>query len=419
MTIAVVGATVIDGAGAAPLQDAVVLVEGDKISQVGRRTAVKIPSDAQKIDGTDKFLLPGMIELNAHIYHPDQVRGNGGREHEPQAYAVLYAAHHLRQALQAGITTLRDLAAMDYLDAALKRALAEGLIFGPRLLSAGKGICMTGGHGSALEGFVREADGVDDVRRAVREQVKASADYIKFLTTHRGHTPEFAQEELDAGVEEAHRLGRRVAVHAASLPGTHMAAVAGADTMEHGTFLKDRTLELMVQKGTVWVPTCFVYNVIIDSCSKRLANPELPYATIQAHQESIGWFTECLEVLPDTFERAIKAGVKIGTGTDNIFHDYPFAVIAEEVEWLTRYGLTPMQAIESATRIGAEALGKQDSLGTIEPGKLADLIMTERNPLQDIAALKAVSWVMKDGRVVPFAPEYDRLVGNYPWLRAA
>jgi imidazolonepropionase-like amidohydrolase len=417
MKIAIMGATLIDGTGAAPVHDSVVLVEGTQIAQVGPRDAVQIPTDAQQIDAHDKFLLPGLIELHSHMYHPAMVPGAMG--YEAPAYAVLYAAHNLRQSLQSGITAVRDVATMDYLDVSLKRAVAEGLVLGPRLFVAGKGICMTGGHGSELEGFMRIANGPLDVRNAVREQLAAGADHVKFLTTHRTHTPEYTQEELNAGVDEAHRLGKRAACHAAALPGTHMAALAGVNTMDHGTFLQDETLDIMVDKGIVWVPTCFILEIMPEWTKKKLADPDLPYLWRKEFEISLQWFDACLQELPKTFERALKRGVMIGTGTDAIFHEHPHAAVPEEVEWLTKFGCSAMQAIESATRIGAEALGQEKVLGTVEQGKLADLIMVDRDPLHDITALKQVSWVMKGGQLVPFLPEYDRLAGYWPWRQVA
>lgn len=414
MKIAIVGATLIDGTGSPPLPDSIVLVEGEKIVQVGVRDQVGVPTDARQIDARNKYLLPGMIELHSHMYHPSMVPGAMG--HEPAAYAVLIAAHNMRQSLQAGITTVRDVATMDYLDVSLKRAIAAGHVLGPRLFVAGRGICMTGGHGSTLEGFMRIADGPQDVRKAVREQLQAGADHIKFLTTHRTHTPEYTQEELDAGVDEAHRLGKKVACHAAALPGTHMAALAGVDTMDHGTFMKDETMDIMVEKGIVWVPTCFILHYIPGWSESKLADPELPFLWRKELEIGMRWFRECLDELPGTFERALKRGVKIGAGTDAIFPDHPRAALPEELEHLVKYGCTPMQAIQAATQIGAEALGKQGLLGSIQPEKLADMIMVDRDPLQDITTLKEVSWVMKGGAEVPFSSEYNRWSGLNPWL---
>jgi imidazolonepropionase-like amidohydrolase len=339
----------------------------------------------------------------------------GALAKEPSAYGVLYAANNLRQALQAGITTVRDVASMDHLDLSLKRAIAEGVVLGPRLFTSGKGICMTGGHGSTLEGFMRIADGPMEVRKAVREQVEAGVDLIKILTTHRTHTPEYTQEELDAGVDEAHRLGYRVACHAASLPGTGMAVQAGVDTLEHGTFLTDETADRMASQGTVWVPTCYVINTVSEFCNEKLQDPSVPSAMRHQLEIMVKWIDECLEELPNSFERVLERDVRIGTGTDVIAVTQPFAALPEEVVFLTQYGCSPMQAIESATRVSAEALGQSETLGTVEKGKFADLIMVDRDPLQDINVLREVSWVMKGGREVPFAPEYERLAGKRPW----
>jgi imidazolonepropionase-like amidohydrolase len=410
---AIVGATLIDGTGGEPMPGSVVLVEGEKVSAVGGRDALQIPLGAEQIDASGKYLLPGMIELHSHMFHPAMVTGAMAKE--PPAYAALYAANNLRQALQAGITTVRDVGDMDYLDLSLKRAIAEGVILGPRLFVSGRGICMTGGHGSQLEGFMRIADGPVDVRKAVREQIEAGVDWIKILTTHRTHTPEYTQEELDAGVDEAHRLGYRVACHAASLPGTGMAVQAGVDTLEHGTFLTEGTADRMADQGTVWVPTCYVINTVSEFCNQRLKDPSAPRAMRRQLEIMVKWVDECLEELPSSFDKVLQRDVLIGAGTDVIALTQPYAALPEEVAFLTQYGCTPMQAIESATRIGAEALGQSESLGTVEQGKYADLIMVDCDPLQDIGVLQEVSWVMKGGKVVPFAPEYGRLAGKRPW----
>jgi imidazolonepropionase-like amidohydrolase len=374
---------------------------------------VVIPPDARQVDATGKYLMPGMIELHSHAYHPAMVVGSMGKE--PSSYGMLYAANNLRQALQAGITTVRDVTNMEYLDLSLRRAISEGVVLGPRFFVSGKGICMTGGHGWSLEGFIREADGPEDVRKAVRENVKAGVDLIKLLTTHRTHTPEFRQEELDAGVDEAHRLGRRVACHAASLPGTGMAVHAGVDTLEHGTFLTDETVAEMADKGTTWVPTCYVITTLPPFIKMRLDQGNLPYAQKRETEIMARWLNESLAELPRSFEKVLKKGVRIGTGTDVIAFVQPYAALPEEVGYLVQHGCTPMQAIESATRVSAEALGQGKDLGTVEKGKYADLIMVDRDPLKDIKVMTEVSWVMKGGTEVPFYPEYARDAGKRYW----
>jgi imidazolonepropionase-like amidohydrolase len=244
-------------------------------------------------------------------------------------------------------------------------------------------------------------------------------DLIKIMTSHRTHTPEYTQEELDAAVDEAHRLGRRIACHAATLPATDMAVKAGVDTLEHGTWMTDETADRMEDQGTFWVPTCY----IIHSPKPKkdpLEDPNLPYAMRVEFElrKATRWAESNLEELPITFEKVLKRDIPIGAGTDPLGAAHTFAALPEEAMYLVQYGCTPMQAIESATRVGAEALGQADKLGTVETGKYADLIMVGRDPLQDIVALQEVSWVMKGGSVVPFAAEYGRTVGKRPWSPA-
>jgi imidazolonepropionase-like amidohydrolase len=411
---AVIGATLIDGTGGSPLADSIVLVRGAKIAAVGVRNAIQIPPNAERIDARGKYLLPGMIDLHTHMFVQMMVQGGVPRE-EP-AYAALYAANNLRQALQAGVTTVRDMGGYDYLDLSVKRAITEGVILGPRTFVSGKALCMTGGHGSQSEGFARIADGPQEVRFAIREQVAMGADQIKIMTTHRTPTPEYTQGELDAAVDEAHRLGKRIACHAATIPGTCMAVRAGVDTLEHGTWLTDETADLMAAQGTFWVPTCFIINAP-KSTEARLKDPNLPYAMRLELEKrvEVQWEESNCRALAQTFEMVLERGIAIGAGTDALSSTHPFAALPEEVALLVNYGCTPMQAIESATRVGAEALGRSDNLGTVQKGKYADLILVDRDPLQDITVLQEVSWVMKGGRSVPFAPEYSRLAGKRPW----
>jgi imidazolonepropionase-like amidohydrolase len=407
--IAITGATLIDGTGRAPVPEAIVIVGGERIEAVGTRDTVELPPDIEIIDAKGKYLLPGLIDLHVHIYHPAfaPLPTKGSK----MAYAGVIAVNNLRSALQAGITTVRGVCDVDHLDLAMRTAVKRRLLIGPRLFVAGKGICMTGGHGSELPGVVHEVDGPEAVRKAVRQEVKAGVDLIKLLSSHRTDDPEFSQKEIDAGVDEAHRLGRKVAIHAASFVSVRMAARAGVDTIEHGSFVDEESADLMAEKGIVLVPTVWVKNYIPTFIDKLKGQP-MPLGEFSIDEEEMAvshtWFSRCVEQLPKTIELVRSKGVRIGAGTDNVFPNEPWAMLPTEIEWLTKHGLSNMEAIESATRIGAEALGKKDEFGTVEAGKYADLIVIDRDPLEDITVLGEVSWVMKEGAVIPRHPEWAR-----------
>jgi imidazolonepropionase-like amidohydrolase len=404
---AVVGATLIDGKGGVPIPDSAVVVEGKRIVGVGPQGEVEVPADADVIDGGEMWLLPGLIDLHVHIFHggyvPYPIRGN------QMAYAAVVAVNNLRSALQTGITTLRDVCDVDHLDLAMRTAVERGQLLGPRIFSAGRGICMTGGHASGQPGAVHEVDTPWDVRKAVRTEVKAGVDLIKLLSSHRTDRPEFSQEEIDAGVDEAHRLGRKVAIHAANFESVRMAARARVDTIEHGSHIDDESAELMAEKGIILVPTLMVKNYIPQLIAEKRGKGEALWNLDPKDlEETDTWFKRCVEQLPKTMELVRSKGVRIGAGTDDVFSETPFALLPEEMEWMTRYGMTNMEVIESATRVGAEALGVEHALGTVEAGKYADLILVGRDPLEDIAVFKDVSWVMKEGDVVPMSPEWKR-----------
>jgi len=402
---AIIGATLVDGTGAPPLRDAVVVVRGDRIEAVGAHGRVEVPQGAAVVDAEGRHLLPGMIDAHVHVSHPwfSPVSSPGSAE----AYSTAVAIHNLRSALQAGITTVRD-ACGGRANLALRAAIERGIILGPRVFTAGRGLCMTGGHGAGLPG-VREVDSPSAVRQAVREERKAGVDFIKLLSSHRTDLPEFSQDEIEAGVDEAHRLGLRVAIHAANLVSVRAAVRAGVDTIEHGSFLDEETAERMAREGIVLVPTLWVKHDLAERLQRRDGPPEgFAGSDPRDIEESAVWFARCVEQLPETMRLARSCGVPIAAGTDFVMADRPWALLPEEVAFLVKLGLTPMEAIESATRMGAMALGQAEELGTVEPGKRADLILVERDPLHDISALRDVVWVMKDGRVIPRSPEWGR-----------
>lgn len=405
--LTIVGATLIDGLGGEPVPDSVVVVNGKCIESVGSRDEVKAPPDSEVVECGGRWLLPGLIDLHVHIYYhgfvPYPIKGN------KMVYSAIVAANNLRSALQAGITTLRSVGDVDHLDLAMRTAVERGQLIGPRLFVAGKGICITGGHGSSLPGVNHEVDAPWDVRKAVRAEVKAGVDHIKLLSSHRTDHPEFSLEEIEAGVEEAHRLGKRVAIHAANFVSVRMAAEAGADTIEHGSHVDEKSADLMAEKGIILVPTLWVKNFIPELIEKRRKEEKDIWNLDPKDMEQMDtWFKRCVKQLPKTMELVCSKGVRIGTGTDNVFPQMPFAMLPEEMEWMTCYGMSNMEVIKSATRTGAEAIGREQEFGTVEPGKYADLIMVDRNPLEDISVFKEVSWVMKEGVVVPLHPEWKR-----------
>jgi len=403
---ALIGATLIDGTGADPLKDAVVVVRDDRIAAVGTRDDAPVPDDAERVDAAGRCLLPGMIDAHVHVSAPDYVptppKGDW------TAYATVVATRHLRTALQAGITTVRDVCG-PRINLALRTAIRRGQLVAPRLFTAGKGICMTGGHGSGFPDTAHEVDGPPAVRRAVREEHKAGVDLIKLLSSHRTDYPEYSFDEIAAGVDEAHRLGLRVAIHAANYASTKMAVDAGVDTIEHGSFLSEETVVRMAAQGTVLVPTLLVKHDLAERLRRWQSTPEqFPWGDADDLAASAAWFQGCVDRLPETMRLAREHGVSIAAGTDFVLADRPWAMLPEEAGYLVRLGLTPMEAIIAATRGGARALGMADDLGTVEVGNRADLILLDRDPLADIAALETVSWVMLGGRVIPRSPEWDR-----------
>jgi len=408
--LAIIGATLIDGTGADPLQQAAVVIEGDRIKLVGKEEETKVGDGIEVINGEGKFLLPGLIDCHVHIFFPGYVTTSIKGSHI--AYATVIGVNNLRSALQSGTTTMRALSDPGHTDLAMRTAIENGMLLGPRLLVAGRGICMTGGHGAAMGVGVHEADGVDEVRKAVRQEVKAGVDWIKLLTSHRTDYPQFAQEEIHAGVEEAHRLGLKVAIHAANSVGVVMAAKAGVDTIEHGSFVNEEAADLMAEKGIGLVPTLLAKHDLANrfqNMKRELVDQKGHFMQKEDTHEASIWFTRCVEQLPETIANVRSRGIQVGMGTDFVQTDRPWNVLPEEIEMYTRYdGVSNMEAIEAATRMGAALLGKANELGTVEPGKIADLIMLERNPLNDIAALKEVSWVMKEGTVIPFSQEWVR-----------
>lgn len=386
----------IDGKGGKPVKNAAVWVEADRIKAV-LPPGFGIPEGVQVIDLSDYTVVPGLTDMHVHVDYwysqPNVMEYMDG-----DGLAACLAARNVRATLEKGITTLRDVASG--LGLKMRRAVELGYIPGSRLFTAAKGICMTGGHGHEMATGVRQADGPEEVRKAVREQVRAGADLIKILTSHRTETPEYRQEELDAGVDEAHRLGYRVSCHAAIMPAAKMAVVAGVDTLEHGTHLTDEVRELMAERGTYLVPTMIAYHSMGEAARRAVQDPlgsgDYRRNMLANHAD---WWIKTDEMLESQFRKAVAAGLKITTGTDIVIPDVEFSPLHSELEMMVKFGYGEMNTICATTRVAAEALGKSADLGTIEQGKVADFVAVEGNPLENISHLRNVKMVVKAGRI--------------------
>jgi imidazolonepropionase-like amidohydrolase len=391
----------VDGRHGTPATDVTILVEGARIKQVGSGLAV--PAGAAVVDLGRSTCLPGLIDNHTHILLQGDITS---AEYDDQLlkesipYRAIRATMAARTALEHGFTAMRDLeteGAM-YADVDVKTAIERGVIPGPRMFVATRALAPTGMY--PLQGYswelkvpegVQIADGVDGVRRAVREQVKYGADWIKYYSDRRYFVKDgalhswvnFTDEEARAIVEEAHRLGRKVAAHAMGREGILSALNAGVDTLEHGDGLDEETMDIMVRRGVFWCPTIFVGVYV----AQGRADAGAPI-----------WLT-MVELEKQAFAKALRKGVKIAYGTDAGGYAWTEPQ-ARELTYMVRYGMTPLQAIESATRVGSELLGREADIGTVEAGRYADIIAVSGDPLADIGELEKVRFVMKGGQTV-------------------
>jgi imidazolonepropionase-like amidohydrolase len=402
---AIRAARLFDGKSDAVITDAVVLVQGSRITAAGARVA--IPSGAEVIDLGDATILPGFIDAHTHVtdessddWNSDLV--SGLRRTIPEA--TLRAAEFARRTLMAGFTTVRDVGAGDYVDVGLRNAIANGVAIGPRMLVAVHALGARGGHcdntGFPYERFGAEsgiasgiASGPDQFRDAVRFQVKYGADVIKVCATggvlslgDDVGAPQLTQAEMDALVEESHRLGRRTAAHAHGAEGAKVAIRAGIDSIEHGSFLDDEAVRMMKEKGTYLVPTLMAGEYAGGRKATRKYPPEIASKALQA-----------LDGRSSAFKRAVGAGVKIAFGTDSGVS--PHGKNAEEFALLVEHGLSPAAALRTAATAAA-LLGVDRITGTIEAGKEADIVGVPGNVLQNITATERVRFVMKGGRII-------------------
>lgn len=395
--IALTNCQLIDGCGGAPLPDATIVIDGNRIAAVGSGITIPVPPEAHVLDAAGRSVLPGLIDLHLHLtfyYLRSDVTVEGKPTYnDPRV--VLVGAWHMEQLLDAGITTVRDLGSCGQLVFDLKWALGEGLIRGPRIWAAGRLIVPTGGHGSANPGLALEVDGVAAVRRAVREEIKAGADLIKL-----GYLQdEWDVDEFQAAVDQAHRMGRKVACHVNYPPSITNALNAGVDSIEHGCLVTEAELEQMLGQGTFWVVTALIYQKQFEDFKAQVADPNTPAHIAARARDQVRRHEWIWDNMPRALLRAAEMGVKIGVGSDQLYPQVGIAALPLDMALLVEIGLPPMFVIQGATSVAAECIGCQDDLGTVEVGKLADLIVVDGDPLSDITALQRVRLVIKNGQM--------------------
>ncbi len=404
--VAIRAGTLIDGTGAAPIHNAVILIEGERIKAIGANLAV--PPGARIIDLSSATVMPGWIDAHTHLTSPTigQPGWDADEVKNTPAHIALRAAGHAREVLESGFTTVRDVGGFWRDDIALRDAINRGWVVGPRIQASGYALSISGGHCDETSGYVQGtfghefgvmegmANSVDQVREAVRLQVKYGSDVIKICATggvmswaDSVGNQQFTEEEMKAAVETARMLERRVAAHAHGTAGIKAAIRAGVTSIEHGSLMDDEGIALMKEHGTYFVSTIFAG----DAVARMAKAGKLP-PFLAAKALAVG------PRIAISVGRAFKAGVKIVFGTDNIFD--PFADDWREFQLLVGAGLTPMDAIVAATKTASECLGWEKDIGTLTPGKYADVVAVEGDPLADITRMKSVRFVMKAGVVV-------------------
>jgi imidazolonepropionase-like amidohydrolase len=402
------GGTLIDGTGSKPMRNSVIIIENKTITKIGQIGHINIPNHAEVFNATGKYVMPGLIDCHTHLYSiASSLKSTGFGllewSHVDRAVRSVAVAKAL---LDEGITTIRDVGSCGNIDLALRDAINDGVISGPRILGCGEGITCTGGHVD-FDKHVRylafhkiaaptfhTVDGVNEVLKAVRQQAKLGADWIKFWasggileTTERAFKREFSDEEINGLVQEATRMKLPVAVHALSPDSIKVCVEAGVRSVEHAIFSDEESIRMMRENGTFLVPTLMVYELLAHDES-------LPISISRAANRA----TVALE---RTLRMAQNADVPIVMGTDSgmVLHD---KCRSWELELMVKKGLTPLESIQAATINAAKCLGLEDQIGSLEPGKSGDLLVIEGNPLEDIRVLQEkqyVKLVMKEGKV--------------------
>jgi len=401
--LVVLAGRLVDVVGGEVLEDRALVLDGDRIEDVLPASAT--PSGRRTIDLSARTVLPGLIDSHAHLIgQMDEGQGYAYLVNRSSAQEALTGVTNARDTLLGGVTTVRDVGTFHaFVDLALREAIEEGSIAGPRMMCAGAYVTCPGGGGDITglpevpvpsELRMGVSSGADQVRANVRRIFEAGADFIKVIATGAVLTsgtnpgePELTEEEIRAAVEEAEARGTHVAAHAHGAEGAKRAIRAGVRSIEHGCLIDDETIDLMVERGTYLVADMFDGDWMIQE------GPRLGYS-----DEVLRKTEMTNDAQRENFAKAVKAGVKIAFGTDSGI--YPHGMNAKNLAFHVRFGQTPMEAIRSATLVSAELMGWEDRVGSLQPGRFADLIAVDGDPLDDVTVLEDIPFVMKGGEVV-------------------
>lgn len=389
----------ITGDGKTVLENqAVVTDELGKIKKVGVKEEIlkEFPNETVKEFG-DATILPGLCDMHVHLGYwysqPDSFN------YGPQLI-MLYALQHAQSAFERGITSVRDMSSAHGVCKNLKLAAEKGFITIPRITHTDTGICMSGGH--AWE-EVEQVDGPWEIRKEIRRQVRDGAEWVKVLTSHRTHTPEFTQEELNAAVDECHRRGIKCGVHAGTNPNIQMCIDAGFDTIEHATFMTVDHAKQMAEKGIAWTPTIMAYTLLYDICKENLeknAGAPVNDPVMQKEMKDYRYFEPAYKAYRDHFKEFYDTGVTVIAGTDMVMYQSPFLPLPRELQYMVEYGITPVQAIQTATSNPAKVLGVENERGLIAEGLDADILVVGGDLSKDITKLNEVKYVTLGGKRV-------------------
>ncbi len=394
--IALVGGSVVDIETGEALDNAVVLIEDERIAAVGKTGEVEVPAGTETIDASDLYLIPGLMNMHVHfgLVLPGKLSAELANETEGEL--TLRMAKNAYDSLLAGVTTIRSPGSDRHGDLALRKAIAKGEVHGPRIFSAGESLVITGGHGSG-SGMTYN-DGPYELVKAARREISAGADWVKIMisggiATDGGGLAEalMTPEEIEAVIDAAHRFGAKVAAHSGSSRATSIAVDAGIDSIEHGYFLDRAVLKKMAKAGTWYVPTIVVSQPASADFFERIGSPQ--------------WYLERRESAGKehwkALQMAIEEGVKIALGTDQMPHEPNdgTTATAREAQYYVEAGMTPLQALQSATIQTARMLDADEDIGSIDVGKYADIVAVPANPATDIKALREIRLVMKGGKI--------------------